>query len=377
VAADLADAERALVELNHRGNGLVDTESLARLLLRTESVASSRIEGLEIGGRRLFKAQLATDLGLEPADRGAAEVLNNIEVMRGLIEQATASPLTVAMLLDSHERLLRGTRFADVAGRFRDVQNWIGGSEMSPCSAEFVPPPPQEVPWLMEDFSRFCSRDDLPALAQAAIAHAQFETIHPFFDGNGRIGRAIIHAVLRRRGITPRFVPPVSLVLATRSRDYVRGLTATRYRGRAGSPAAKEGLGIWLGTFAAATIRSIEDAQTFDSEVRSIQARWRERLGRTRSDSSTALLIDVLPAAPVLTVKTATDLIGRSGQSVNQAVGRLTEAGILVQTTVGRRNRAFEAPDLIAAFNALERQLASPAGNTRTDPPTRPVPAAR
>ncbi|WP_201295193.1 MULTISPECIES: Fic family protein [Nocardia] len=107
--------------------------------------------------------------------------------------------ITEDVLLEIHRRLLAGTRLAEHGGSLRDVQNWIGGSSFNPCSAAFVPPPPELVPELMEDLISFCNSDDLPAVAQAAIAHAQFETIHPFIDGNGRTGRALIHLILRRR----------------------------------------------------------------------------------------------------------------------------------------------------------------------------------
>jgi Fic family protein len=345
--------------------------------LRTESVASSKIEGLEIGGRRLFKAQLAQELALEPRDRGAIEVLNNIEVMKRLVDLATSSELTPELLLESHRMLMRGTKFENIAGKFRKEQNWIGGSEFNPCSAEFVPPPPEMVPALIEDLCEFCGRDDLPAVAQAAIAHSQFETIHPFFDGNGRIGRAIIHVVLKTRGLAPRFVPPVSLVLATRSQDYVAGLTVTRYLGDPADGQATSGANKWVGTFAAAVSRSVDDAKSYEQKVKEIQSGWRSRLGKIRRNSAVELMVEALPSAPVVTVKTASELIGRTQQAVNQALPRLIEAEVLEQTTLGNRNRAFEAKDVIDAFNSLERQLASPTGDTSTGAPTRPVPARR
>lgn len=375
VAADLADAERAVQEMNQESDGLVDTEAMARLLLRAESVASSKIEGLEIGGRRLLKAQLSRQLEMDPSDRGATEVLNNIEVMKHIVELAASSYLTPDLLLEAHALLMRGTRMESHAGSFRDRQNWIGGSEFNPCSAEFVPPPPAPVEDLVEDLCEFCLREDLPPVAQAAIAHARFETIHPFFDGNGRIGRAIIHAILRRRGLAPRFVPPISLVLATIPGEYVRGLTATRQVGRADSRKAREGENLWLGIFAAATTRAVNDARSYDARVGKVQEQWRRRLGRVRKSSAIDLLIEALPAAPLITVKTASDLIGRTVQAVNESIPRLVEAGVLKQTTIGRRNRAFEATDLINAFNALERQLASPSGDTRSSEPSRPVPS--
>lgn len=377
VAADLADAERAVIELNQSESGLVDTEAIAHLLLRAESVASSKIEGLEIGGRRLLKAQLARDLGVEPADLGATEVLNNIEVMNQLIGLGSSTDLTPELLIESHRQLMKGTKFEEHAGRFRKEQNWIGGSEFNPCAAEFVPPAPESVPALIGDLCEFCAREDLPAVAQAAIAHSQFETIHPFFDGNGRIGRALIHVVLRKRGLTPRFVPPISLVLATMAREYVRGLTRTRYVGAPSSPEAVQGFNGWLSIFSSAVTRSVADARSYDRRVREIQRDWRSRLGKVRRNSAVDLMIQALPAAPVLNVKTASELIGRTPQAVNEAIPRLTEAKILNQTTFGKRNRAFEAEELIEAFNSLERQLASPAANTKSAEPNRPVPARR
>jgi Fic family protein len=230
---------------------------------------------------------------------------------------------------------------------------------------------------LLEDLCEFCNRDALPALAQAAIAHAQFETIHPFVDGNGRTGRALIHVILRRRGLAPVVVPPVSLVLATWAEEYVAGLMATRYAQPPDSPEAVEAVNGWLELFATATSRAVADAEAYERRVAEIQQRWRKRLGRVRADSAAARLIEALPGAPVLTVQSAAALIGRSEQAVNEAIPRLVEARVLKQTTLGRRNRAFEASELITAFTDLERQLASPDGDTRFSAPQRRVPHRR
>ena len=254
------------------------------------------------------------------------------------------------------------------------MQNWTGGSGHNPCSAAFVPPPPEDVPTLLDDLIAFCNDDGLPALAQAAVAHAQFETIHPFVDGNGRAGRALIHLVLRRRGIATRFLPPVSLVLSTWADDYVAGLTSTRYAGGTGSEAAHIGINRWVALFASACGWAVADAGWFQERVRQLQETWRQRAGNPRRDSAVRRLIGALPAARVLTVATAAELTGRSFQAANQAMDRLVEAGVLVQVSVGRRNRAFEAPELIDVFTALERRLASPADDTLVSPPVRGVP---
>jgi Fic family protein len=378
VAADIADAEAAIARLNAEARALVDTEALARILLRAESVASSRIEGLEIGARRLLRAEAVRSLHETSSDVTATEVLGNIDAMLYGVEQiGSGDEITVDLLLELHRRLLAGTRLDVYGGSLRQVQNWIGGSGYNPCSADYVPPPHEFVPDLMEDLCAFCNTEDLPAVAQAAIAHAQFETIHPFVDGNGRTGRAIIHLVLRRRGLAARVLPPVSLVLATLARDYVGGLGASRYVGSPSSSDAIAGANAWLATFAGACVRSVADAATFESRAVALEREWRERLGRVRANSATDLLLHCIPGAPVLTAESAANLVGRTFKPANDAIQRLVQAGILHQITLGRRNRAYEAPDIIEAFTDLERQLASPAGDTRTSPPARAVPYRR
>jgi Fic family protein len=375
VAADIADAETSIVRLNHEATSLVDTEALARILLRAESVASSRIEGLEIGARRLLRAEAARSLGDDPPDITAVEVLGNIDAMVcGVKGIGPDDEITVDLLLAIHQSLLARTRLQEYGGKFREQQNWIGGNAHNPCTAAFIPPPPELVSGLVSDLVAFCNDDSLPAVAQAAIAHSQFETIHPFVDGNGRTGRALIHLILRRRGIAPRVLPPVSLILATWAQDYIGGLAATRYRGPGTSKAAREGTNLWVGRFATACSRAVDDAASFERQAGAIEAKWRERLGRVRARSAADLLLRVLVGAPVVTVNSAADLIGRSFVHTNEAINRLVEAGILKQVTVGRRNRAFEAQEIIEAFTALERQLASPAGDTRTSEPVRRVP---
>ena len=275
--------------------------------------------------------------------------------------------MTVDTLLEMHRRLLAGTRLEEHGGHIRDAQNWIGGSDHNPCSAQFVPPPPEAVAGLLDDLFAFCNDDSLPALAQSAIAHAQFETIHPFVDGNGRTGRALFHLVMRRRRLGLRVLPPVSLILATWSRDYVGALTGTRYVGGPDSAEAHAGFNQWIALFASAYHRAADDANRFEEQVRTLQESWHERTGPIRRHSAAHLLIGALPAAPVLTTSTAAELIERSFQAASQAVNQLMEAGVLSQVTVGRRNRAFEAPELIEAVNTLERQLASP-GATHESP---------
>lgn len=376
VAADVVDAEVAIARLDVEASALIETEALARILLRAESVASSRIEGLQVGAGRLLRVEAMRELGGHVEDVNASEVMANVDAMRFVVESlGRGDEVTSAKLLEVHRRLLSGSWLDEHAGRLRTEQNWIGGSSHNPCSAVFVPPPPDHVADLLEDLCSFCNGDSLPAVAQAAIAHAQFETIHPFVDGNGRTGRALIHMVLRRRGLASRVLVPVSLVLATSAQDYIAGLTAVRYRGPATSRVAHEGINLWVARFAAACSRAVAEAVAFEARVASIEEGWRERLGSVRDGSAVDLLLRALPGAPLLTVASAATLIGRSYVAVNDAIARLLDAGVIRQVNVGRRNRAFEARAVLTAFTDLERRLASPAGNTILAPPARHVPA--
>ena len=378
VTADVADAEAALIRFNETAVALANTEALARLLLRAEAVASSRIEGLEVGGRRLLRAVAERQSGEVVSDVTAAEVLGNIEAMEWAIRMISdGQEITVDVIRETHRRLLEGTRFEEYGGHLRTEQNWIGGSSFNPCSAAFVPPPPEMVDDLLVDLCNFCNDDSLPPVAQAAIAHAQFETIDPFVDGNGRTGRALLHLILRRRGTAPRILPPVSLVLATWSADYIARLDGTRYEGDVDSEESRAGINQWIGLFAAACQKAVADARNFEAHVNEIQQTWRSRLGAVRRGSAVDLLIDALPALPVLTVNTGAELIQRSFPAANLAIDRLVDAEILSPIKSGRRNRAFEARELIDAFTALERQLASPSGNTRASAPIRRVPYRR
>jgi Fic family protein len=149
--------------------------------------------------------------------------------MKQAIDLGTSgAPLKVSDLEDIHRALLRFTADADIAGVIRTSQNWIRGNDYNPIGASYVPPPHEHVRPLLEDLCAFINRDDVAPIAQAGIAHAQFETIHPFADGNGRGGRALIYTVLRRRGEITQYIPPISLILAAEPKGYIGGLNAYR-----------------------------------------------------------------------------------------------------------------------------------------------------
>ena len=376
LVADLGDAETAIRRLNATGTSHVSLEGLARFLLRAESVASSKIEGLEAGPRRLLDAEIVLAQGGDAADRVAVEVLANVAAMEAAVELgSSADTITLDDLLGIHRILTERSATPGIGGVVRTMQNWIGGSSYNPCSAAFVPPPPDTLEALLDDLLAYVNGDDHPVLVQAAIAHAQFETIHPFADGNGRTGRALIHVILRRRGLAPRFVPPISLVLATWASDYIAALTAYRHVGTPDSLDRSRGAGSWLRTFATAAHRSCADAESYARKIEALDARWREQLGRVRANSAVELLLDLLPGVPVITVDSAARLIGRSEMRTGEAINRLEAAAVLRQRNVGRqRYRVFEAADVVDLFTDLERALASPTGNPAAAPPTRRVP---
>ncbi|WP_216843468.1 Fic family protein [Phytoactinopolyspora alkaliphila] len=368
-AADIVDVEQQVRHLNDAHPGLANLEPLARFLLRAEAVASSNIEGLVLNVRRLARSEATEREGLPVTDETARAVLGNVKALDEALTVASDPnrTLTVADLTTIHKALLIGTRDERWAGIVRSEQNWIGG--VNPCSAAFVPPPEDYVSELLDDLAAYVSGDEHPALLQAALAHSQFETIHPFADGNGRAGRALIQLVLRRRGVATRVVPPVSLVLATQADAYIDALDQTRADG-----STLSGQLSWVELFLSATGRACRDASRFATDLASLERSWRESLGRVRANSATDLLVTALPSLPVFSVATAAAHIGRTFQATSEAVNRLVEAGTVRQVKVGRRNRAFEAVGLFEAFTGFERLLASPDAETQVSPPERPVP---
>lgn len=376
VMADVSDAERAILRLNSQAPMLTSIEAVARFLLRAEAIASSRIESLTLNARRLVEAEAAQALGVPVRDATAEAVLGNILALRLAVDDvATRAAVSVEDLLQIHHALMAHTHHPEQGGLVRTEQNWIGGNDYNPCGADFVPPPPELVLGLLEDLVAFLNTDRYPPLVQAALLHAQFETIHPFADGNGRTGRALIHVVLRRREMAPRFVPPISLVLATRAHEYVRGLQGYRYVGDSAAPDAQNGMAAYVEMFAAACARAASDSVRYSARLDALVEDWRRLAAPVRANSAVDRLLRVLPAAPVITVATAARLIDRTDEAARLAVDRLQEAGVLQPLRHTQRYRAFEASGVLQAVTDFERALASPTGDTRTAAPARDAPA--
>lgn len=373
-ATDLVTAEIGLKQFDLKNQSNANLEQLARFLLRAEAVASSRIEGLRIGSRRLAVHEAKLARGEKSHDATADSVLGNIRAMNLVVEElAAVRTLKVQHINELHRALMFTSPNPELGGELRVVQNWLGGNQFNPCNADFVPPPPEMVVELLQDLCHFMNRDDLPALAQAAITHAQFETIHPYIDGNGRTGRALIHVVLHRRSSVQTFVPPISLALATESARYVAGLMRYRYVGKPGSRSARDGLQDWLDVFIAATRRSVADAEQLSNDMTDLENQWRNKLASRRNSTAQRSLIYLL-SHPVMAVEDLAEFAGVSFQAANNASAELVEAGIIKPLGSASRNRIFEATSVFELLTKYERSIATLSGDTSGEKPVRPVP---
>jgi Fic family protein len=332
-----------IVALDHtHGDQL---EAIGVLLLRTESVASSKIEFVEASLDDYARA-----LHGNKASSAAASVVAATRALELLISDTTASgQVELAGLLRAHQALMADdpgeSRYA---GQLRDVQNWIGGSDYSPRNALYVPPPAATVAEYMADVIEFANRDDMPVLAQAAVAHAQFESIHPFTDGNGRIGRALINATLRRRRATNRVVVPLASALVAHRDRYFDQLTA--YREGDVRPI--------IDSFAVASRIAAAESATSAQRLAAIPDEWAQMLGPVRIDSAAAKLLDVLPAHPVLSADDAVELIGAPVSSVYTGIERLAQAGVLRSLTDRRRNQVWGASLILDELDDLGARIA-------------------
>jgi len=325
-----------MVEIAH-----FDRESAAlpvpmpAVLLRTEAASSSQIENVTANARNLAIGIL----GL-PTRQNAILVAANTQAMQQAIHVGTA--ITPQSILQIHSTLL-GRSEPEIAGKWRTEQVWIGPSSLSPHDADFVPPPWHDVPGAIEDLCVFAERTDIPLLAQAALLHAQFETIHPFVDGNGRVGRTLIHTLLRTRGLTQNSTVPVSSGLLRDMSGYAQALMA--YRAGDTEPIIR--------AVALAGISAIANGRQLAADILSIREKWLATLEGTRADSSVLRLMDALFAQPVVTTEWISQSLSVSDVTAARAARTLQEAGILTQSSSGRRNRLWQSNEALAAIDAF------------------------
>ena len=307
--------------------------ALDAILLRSESASSSQIEQLTASARAVAEAEL-TGTG-----RGnAAVVAANVDAMTAAI--ALADRLDAEAILRMQAALLGGTAPHLVGWRVEPV--WIGGAGSTPVSAEFVPPHHTRIEPAIRDLVDFMARDDLPVLIQAAVAHAQFETIHPFADGNGRTGRALVHALLRGKGVTRHVTVPVSGGLLHDRSGYVSALDS--YRQGDIEPIVT--------AFALAGLRAVEHGRTMRRRLEEVRSRWRQQV-HARSDSAVWRLLDVVIAHPVVDAATAAAALGIAEPNVHRHLRVLTESGVLVgRQHYPERRTLWRAPDVLAVLDA-------------------------
>jgi Fic family protein len=302
------------------------------LLLRSESTSSSRIENLTSGARAIALAELGH------ADRSnAAEIVANVRAMQAAI--ALADRLDLDAVLAMHAALMDHARNHE-PGQLRRQQVWVGGTNYGPHQADFVAPPHAHVPRLMADLIAFIHRDDLPVLVQAALAHAQFETIHPFTDGNGRTGRALIHAMLRGKGLTRNVTVPVSAGLLTNIDAYFSALT--RYR-RGDAEAIIELL-------SEASFTAIANGRRLVADLHDIHARWREVI-HARRDAAAWRLAEVLLRRPVIDAATTQRELGATSANAHRALRQLTGAGVITEFSGKQRARLWQAGEVLSALD--------------------------
>lgn len=335
LAAELDDASAAIVRFDSRSwtdAAATELAPLVTVLLRSESAASSRIENLTVGARQLALAELGAD-----ASRNAELVAGNVAAMEAAV--TLADGIDARSIRAMHGALMAAHDPAE-AGRWRTQQVWIGSSSDSPAGALFVPPQPARIDVAMGDLVSFMARDDLPVLLQAAIAHAQFETVHPFTDGNGRTGRALLHALLRAKGLARGVTVPVSAGLLTDTAGYFGSLDAYR----AGDPvpiieqvarSAQQGVvhGTWL-----------------VDRLAEIRQRWLDG-ARFRRGSAALRLTNVLVGQPAVNLSFVQRKMDVSQTAARRAIDHLVLAGILAESTDRRRNRVWIARDVVDALD--------------------------
>lgn len=342
LAAEMEEALGAVKVLdNEHGAHLT---SLSTLLLRAESVASSKIEHEEASMDDFARA-----LHGNRSNHSATMMVASAEALADLIDSvAEGRDVDLTRITRAHAILMsEDPTERPYAGKIRDMQNWIGGSDYSPRGALYVPPPPGSVAGYLDDMIRFANRTDLPVLLQAAVLHAQFESIHPFTDGNGRIGRALVNTVLRRRGATTRIVVPLASALVARRDDYFDHLGSYRH-GDAGP---------LVGAFTRASHIAADESRVTSRRIVEMPQRWREAAGGPRTGSAAARIIETLPESPIFSAEEIEARVGGATSSIYAAIERLHDAEVIRPLTQRTKNQVWGASDLLDELDDLSMRI--------------------
>ena len=337
------DVRTAIAAFDLRvGDTLAPLESL---LVRIESSASSRIENVAAPVPDLLIAETGDDRG-----RSVADVMGNVDATTAAI--VLADDISPETILDVHRALLASTHPV-LAGRWRNETVWIGSYSAGPPEAEFVPPAPDRIPGAIDDLCDFMERTDMPVFIQAMVMHAQFETIHPFPDGNGRVGRALIHALLRRDGLTKAATLPISAGIVSQKHRYVEALT--EYRMGDFVPIVELG--------ADATFAALRNATHLFDDVVQMQREWRERTSSLRSDALAHPIVDGLLSHPVVDTEVLEPILDASPASIRRALNDLVDRSVV--SPVSRSSpgpQKFVCGDIVRALNSFTERSINPFG---------------
>jgi Fic family protein len=342
----LSEADRALGELAGLGRTLPNPNLLIRPFIRREAVLSSRIEGTQADVADLYAyeaRQLALPLAPSASsDTDVREVFNYVRALEYGLERLSTLPVSVRLIREVHEILMKGVRgeFA-TPGEFRHTQNWIGRPGCTLEDATYVPPPVTDMQQALSDLEKYLhSEDTLPPLIRLALIHYQFEAIHPFIDGNGRIGRLLISLLLINWNLQPVPLLYLSAYFEHHRDAYYDRLLAVSERG-----AWRD----WLEFFLQGITEQSRDAIARARQIQDLQAQWREQLTRTRSSTLLLRLVDGLFDTPMLTIPQAQKLLGITYRSAANNVQKLVKAGILHEAEATPQGRVFVAREILQA----------------------------
>ncbi len=314
-----------------------------RPFIRREAVLSSRIEGTHATLGELLAAEAGLAVHRSPAD--LKEVANYVVATEYGIKRLRTLPLSLRLVTELHEKLMRGVR-GDSAqpGAFRRTQNWIGPAHSTPATASYVPPPPDELPACLDRWERFLHDRSLPPLLQAALIHYQFEAIHPFLDGNGRVGRLLITLFLAERGLLPAPVLYLSAYFEATRSEYYGGLRAVTERGAWDT---------WSAYFLTGVARMCEDVVSRAADLNRRLEAWRRRLAG--APRAALVVLDALGANPFVSAKSASAGARIAFTTAQRGIGVLEGAGILTRIAGDRRGRVYCARAILRILEAPPR----------------------
>jgi len=333
---ELSDADRLIGKLAGEGGRLPNPHVLLRPFIKREAVLSSRIEGTQATLGELLAAEAGAAVDRSPED--LREVGNYVIALEHGIKQLKKLPICVRLIRELHQKLMTGVRGNDAKpGEFRKIQNWIGRPGSTPETASFVPPPPDKVEPCLAQWEKFLHESDLPPLVTIALAHYQFEAIHPFLDGNGRVGRLLITLFLIERQILPTPLLYLSAFFEAARRDYYEGL-----RGISERSAWSD----WLEYFLLGVARMSEDALGRAARMNSKLAEWQKRVAGDSTNAPSRVL-ELLAANPFITVKGAAENLDVAFTTGQRAIERLEQLGVVKQMGTAKRDRVYCATALL------------------------------